>query len=114
MSISFSPDGEYIASSSQDRTIRLWNALKTGEVTLKLFLEPIKIYHRISISFSPNGKQIASVSSPTLIQLWNVETGKGATFKQFGRDIWVGCVAFSPDGMHIAAVSIHGIELWNV
>jgi WD40 repeat protein len=57
-SISFSPDGEYIASSSKDRTIRVWNS-KTGEVTWKL----IGNYNKpISISFSPDGKYTASAS----------------------------------------------------
>ena len=105
-SISFSPDGEYIASSSKDRTIRLWNS-KTGEVTLKLignYNEPI------SISFSPDAKYAASASgsnSKGLIQLWNVKTDEAAPSKPFGRseDSMVNCVAFSPNWTYIVAGS---------
>ncbi|NJM63942.1 MAG: hypothetical protein HC849_33475 [Oscillatoriales cyanobacterium RU_3_3] len=40
-SVAFSPDGEAIASGSQDQTVRIWNA-KTGECTRVLYLTPIQ------------------------------------------------------------------------
>jgi len=59
-SISFSPDGKYIAGGSLDGTIKLWD-IKDGSC-----IKTIKAYPRegvTSISFSPQGKYIASASA---------------------------------------------------
>ena len=65
-SIAFSPDGNTLASCSQDTTIRLWNA-NTGELIKTLSVHTRWIY---SIAFSPDGNTLASGSSDKTICLW--------------------------------------------
>jgi WD40 repeat protein len=65
-SIAFSPDGNTLASCSQDTTIRLWNA-NTGELIKTLSGHTRWIY---SIAFSPDGNTLASGSSDTTVHLW--------------------------------------------
>jgi WD40 repeat protein len=71
-SIAFSPDGKYIASGSDDRTILVWDA-ETGELTSRPFEGHTNAV--ISAAFSPNGKYIASASWDSTIRVWNAEAG---------------------------------------
>ena len=55
-SVSFSPDGNTIASGGEDRTVRLWDA-NTGSEIHTLTGHRDRVF---SVSFSPDGNTIAS------------------------------------------------------
>ncbi|MEG4024968.1 nSTAND1 domain-containing NTPase, partial [Microcoleus sp. S13C4] len=69
-SVSFSPDGKYIATGSSDKTARLW------DLTGKLIQEFKGHQDGVSsVSFSPDGKYIATASRDKTARLWDL-TGK--------------------------------------
>jgi WD40 repeat protein len=68
-SVAFSVDGKYLASGSDDNTVRLWSVEVQKEVAvLQRHTASVS-----SIAFSPNGKYLASGSLDKTIILWNVE-----------------------------------------
>lgn len=74
LSITYSPDGRYIASGSRDGTVRLWCAL-TGKELKKFF----GYKHGTVVSaFSTNGKFLFadSFSDGGTSKIWDIETGK--------------------------------------
>ena len=107
-SIAYSPDGAYIASGSEDNTIKLWE-VETGRL-----LRTLRGHNRDvnSICYSPDGKYIASGSNDNRIKLWEVKTGE--CVKTLGGFIgYVNSVCYSPDGKYIASGS-NTIKLWDV
>ena len=68
-SVTFSPDGKIIASSSSDNTVRLWDASSGAQVG-----EPLKGHSGavISVAFSPDGKLVASGSEDKLEELLRI------------------------------------------
>jgi len=106
--VSFSPDGQIIASASSDATIKLW--CKDGR-ELQTFQG--HRYRVNSISFSPDGQMIASASSDCTLKLWRLDGTELQTFQ--GHNDWVNSVSFSPDGQMIASASSDGIvKLWRL
>ncbi|MFS0519401.1 NB-ARC domain-containing protein [Nostoc sp. UIC 10607] len=71
-SLAFSPNGEILASGSNDQTVRLWN-VHTGQClkTLRGHTSWVQ-----SLAFSPDGEILASGSKDQTIKLWRVHTGE--------------------------------------
>ncbi len=67
-SIAFSPDGKYLASGSEDNTVKLWSVQSQKEVTT-LQGHSSYVY---SVAFSPDGKYLASGSRDRTVKLWSV------------------------------------------
>ncbi|ETO34951.1 hypothetical protein RFI_02122 [Reticulomyxa filosa] len=109
-SAKFSPDGARIVSSSDDRTIRIWDVSSGKEVqTLKGHADWIN-----NAEFSPEGTKIVSSSVDRSIRLWDVTSGKEMK-RLIGHSNRVTKAQFAPDGHTVVSCSWdQTIRLWDV
>ncbi|MEH2031640.1 MAG: hypothetical protein V7K67_18595 [Nostoc sp.] len=107
--ITFSFNGELIATSSEDKTVKLWS--RNGKQ-----IKTLKGGHSdgvTSVAFSPDGKIIASGSKDKKIILWNLDGKPIKTLE--GHKDWVRDLSFSPDGQKIASASEDKtVRIWSV
>ena len=110
-SVACSPDGRRIISGSNDRTIRIWDALTGSTVG-----EPLEGHNSwvSSIVCSPDGRSIISGSHDRAIRIWDAATGAAVGEPLEGHNGTVLSVACSPDGRRIISGSRDStIRIWN-
>jgi len=98
--VAFSPDGTRIATSSDDKTARIWDGA-TGKLLLTLCCHTDIVYF---VAFSPDGKRVATGSRDKTAKVWDATTGK-ELFSLVGHTYTVDGVTFNPDGTRIATAS---------
>ncbi|KAK1987242.1 WD40-repeat-containing domain protein [Colletotrichum cereale] len=108
-SVAFSGDCTQLASSSDDRTIRVWD-LTTGRC-LQIFKGHTEVI--TSVTFSSNGKQLFSASHDRTIKAWDLTTGQCLhTLK--GHTQAVSSVACSSNSLQLASASWDcTIKIWD-
>jgi WD40 repeat protein len=115
--VTFSPDGNLLASSSWDNTVRLWDTSDPNNP--QPVGQPLRGHTSFvtSVAFSPDGKTLASSSADNTVRLWNLTTPtdvKELTAPLTG-DGESYLVAFSPDGRTLATLSDdRTVRLWDV
>ena len=103
-------NGQLLASSSDDRTIKLWD-LKRGECLSTLWGHQGWVQ---SLAASPDGNLLASGSHDQTIKLWEWRSGECLQTLE-GHLHRVKSVAFSPQGSLLASGSDdRTIKLWEV
>jgi WD40 repeat protein len=68
-SVALSPDGRYLASGSDDNTVKLWN-LESNDETATLKEHSHYVF---CVTFSSDGKSLASGSGDKTVKLWSIE-----------------------------------------
>jgi eukaryotic-like serine/threonine-protein kinase len=108
--VTFSPDGQHLASIGRNQPIRLWDAATGRELrTLKGHDAAV-----MRVAFSPDGLILASASGDWRIKLWEVATGQELRTLR-GHKALVQSVAFSPDGEHLVSTGDdHTLKVWGV
>ena len=108
-SATFSPDGRTIATSSYDKTVRLWD-IDSGN---KIHTYNGHSNNVSDVVFSPDGRFIVSTSSDNEARLWNVpqDNSRNVIHPNMGN---LSMVTYSPNGKFIAAVSVMGqAKVWD-
>jgi WD40 repeat protein len=111
--VAWSPDGTRLASSSEDRTVKVWDA-ETGQHALTLRGHTDEVW---GVTWSPDGMRLASTSGPFHghgeVKVWDARTAQEALSLQghWGR---VYGVAWSPDGTRLASSSEdRTVKVWD-
>jgi WD40 repeat protein len=113
-SISYSPDGKYLAAVGEDRNVRLWSVADRS-------LQSVFKGHTgciCSVCFSPNGKILASTGGDLSIRLWDVQAKDGGCLINLSthHSGTVTTAAFSPCGRTLASGGFSDdgtVRLWN-
>lgn len=102
----FSPDGQMVATASDDKTFRLWD-IATGREIQRFEGHKSGVNF---IDFSPDGKTIVSAGSDNTVRLW--DRAAAEEIRRFEGHIGgVSVATFSPNGKTIASGGGRGGEV---
>lgn len=106
--LTYSPNGEFVASGSDDCKIIIWGVTDRGSIcTMETHEDPIS-----ALAFSHDSQILASASQATEIILWNVQTWQ--ELKRLEPTSPVQSLAFTPGGeLLIAGTSEGKLEMWT-
>ncbi len=97
--VTFSPDGQYLATS-EGRTVRVWNAVTGGEV-LRL---PSQGAIVTKVAYSRDGSRLAAASRDGSVKIWDALTGEPrVTVRGHASAVWG--LTYSPDGRRLVTAA---------
>jgi WD40 repeat protein/tRNA A-37 threonylcarbamoyl transferase component Bud32 len=137
--VAYSPDGRRIASAGADRRVRLWDSANGRELAT-LYGNPSVVSGSVqSVAYSPDGRHIVAASRDLVkirplrdfrvgdlganiaaasvfddaVKIWDAAGGDDVLTLR-GHMIYVGDLAFSPDGRRIASAGSDGtVRVWD-
>jgi len=116
LSLAFSADGQWLASGSQNYTIKLWDLNNTSE-QYRYVIGNAHLSQILSLAISTHHQTLVSGGADRTIKLWDLATGEKRSPKHIleGHAGRVWCVAVSPDGSKIASASADfTVKLWDI
>ena len=106
----FAPNGDMLASASNDNTVKLWE-VSSGKLlrTLEAHEDDVDC-----LAFDPQGDTLASAGFDDTVRLWDAHTGK-LLRTLLGHENDVDCLAFNPKGGTLASGSLDStVRFWEV
>ena len=96
-SLAYSPDGRYLATSSdvEDTTVKVWDA-QTGDEIYTLAGHEARVW---GMAFSPDGRTLVTGGARGIIKAWDMATGR-ELYTVVDNSDHIGSVAFTPDGQY--------------
>ncbi|MGH3888191.1 MAG: LpqB family beta-propeller domain-containing protein [Pseudonocardiaceae bacterium] len=109
LDLSFSPDGQTLASGGHDARLVLWDVAKRTQLAAWTRNGDVS-----AVAFSPDGRVLAAGDDSATIGLWDVAQRTLLHNLAGGHTSAVFDISFSPDGRRIASGGNDGrIILWN-
>ncbi len=112
----FDPSGERLASASEDRSARLWDAASGRPIEKMPHTDSVR-----AVAFSPSGDRIATAGNDFTARVWNGRTGEPIPDLVLrGHTQFVFALAFSPSGDRLVTsaginqIGDPAIRLWDI
>jgi WD40 repeat protein len=116
MAIAFRPDGQILATGSEDGTVVLWDRFAHLPLNTPLLQENANMVY--SLAFSPNGEILTAGTKDGRVYIWDIRDPLSPavlleTFSDHVQGVY--SMAFSTDGKLLATASDDGTALlWDI
>jgi WD40 repeat protein len=106
LTVAISPNEQWIATGSNDKTVKIWQ--QDGKL-LHTLPHAATVFR---VAFSPDSQTIATAGLDGSMILWRMNGQKIRRIQAHQAPLWG--IAFSPNGQHIASASGDGtVKLWQ-
>jgi len=110
--VSFSPNGNLLASAGDDGAVRVWRVDDLTAEPQVLKKQVVAVRH---VSFSPDGSLLASAGDDGAVRVWQVDDLAAEPQVLNGQEGAVQHVSFSPAGSLLASAGEDGaVRVWRV